>query len=226
MWTRKQTGIFAGLVVILIAAILIPKYLNKSVNDQIPGVPATAVAPTPAANAEKLEFTQSILIHHNGISVDGGGFKTVPCATRSEAAVPFALVTLDQDVFAELTCIDDYMGGVKITYKSPSGELKSIQVGQQEGDAGDQWDLRTLVTKQGDGTLKVESVTLSSSVDELGAVPTECHITRATRVWNKEAKDFVSAEAPAVFTVDNFTLPLFVSRDCLDSNGQWKKTAL
>lgn len=185
-------------------------------------------APEMAPDAREITFSQVIEVREKNINIDRAGLKGVPCSKERTKPLAFGYILLNKkntakEDTAQLACIDDYLRGITLHYLNKDGELKSINLGMVDGDAGDEWDSRSWITRDEDsGDLVIMNVSLVSADDIDSSNPTECTVTKTLYAWDSEEKFFSETETNQDFDLRTFTPPIGVSKNCLDSDGFWK----
>gem|GEM_PF-3619650 len=170
----------------------------------------------------KIEFKKNIFVQHGAIAIDDGPLTAVACEANP---APFGTIKIDDTLEGELSCVDDYLGGVKLTY-SVEGEVRTAGIAQRDADGGDAWDARSYILRDKNGHLIIQTQTASSGeeIDESNPQhpPMDCTMAVSAQVWEAETKTFVpgppAEDAPA-FT---FRPPINVAADCLAGDGSWK----
>jgi hypothetical protein len=182
---------------------------------------ATKAEPPQAVfTAKEIDFKQTLQIEDKAIIIDGGEAVKVPCE-----AVPqlFGFVKIDADVTGELTCKDDYMGGIQLKVKDASGEDHAVDLEQADGDAGDSWDSRSLLSREKDGRLRIDLISVSSSenIEDEKSTPS-CSLRETALTWDPATKSFLGANPSGLFNLKMFRSDISVSESCLDEQGDFK----
>ena len=173
--------------------------------------------------AEEIKFTKTILFHRGQYSADGGELKSLPC-TNTRKTIAFFYLDGAKDK-AVISCTDEYMGGASLSYEDKSGQVADLEIAQQEGDAGDIWETRSLLTRDEKG-LRVAKVTLTESSEESLESETApakviCSEHRVQYQWNLKDKKFEEVPYTDSFGLKDFTRPTIDS--CLNADGSLKK---
>lgn len=174
----------------------------------------------PAVAAKEVGFRKHLLVTHKSIAADDGDSTPVACE-----AVPqlFGYLTIDEGTTAELTCTTEYLGGIRMRYTDEQGEIRTLDLGQSEGDAGDMWDSRSLITRDETGKMRIDTLTFSSSDNsESEDVEDSCSVREAALEWDATTKSFDAVSSPSRFQMDLVTPPVHVASVCLDERGAWK----
>jgi hypothetical protein len=169
----------------------------------------------------EIHFTKSLVFKDRSISIDGGAFQKVPCGTDPEKRSEIGFIKAG-GVKLPLLCFDEYMNG--ITIEGP-GLDNHVALEDASGDAGDEWDTRTWITKNADGSeFKIETVILLSSAgEEEAGDQLECTVKVETKTWDNSNKVFNPMIDQGNFETSLFTPPIKVAKACLDEKGAWKK---
>ncbi len=170
--------------------------------------------------AEEIKFTKSILFHRSQYAVDGGPLKPLQCTSNKRKTIAFFYLDGAKDK-AVISCTDEFMGGVTIFFEDKFGEVQELELAQNEGDAGEIWETRSLIVK-GDKDLHVARVTLSAAADLETDTPAECTEQKAQLKWNVSEKTFEEVRYSDSFSVKDFIRPTI--EDCLNADGSLKKT--
>lgn len=182
--------------------------------------PEAANPATPAAPVHEIVFSKVIILREKSMSVDGGDFMPVACAAGSSEGAIFGYIQLNDQQRGDLTCAEEYMGGIGLTFIDPDGKQKTIKLVSSDGDAGEAWESRSWIMK--DGGLKIRTVSLQSSNDTETGELLNCAVDRKLLAWDNNVRDFTSAEDTAEWSFANFTPPIGVAKDCLNPDGTWK----
>ena len=143
---------------------------------------------------KEIGYSNFVSVRDTSISIDGGLPQSVPCSTERDTPLAFGYVVLDGRTKAQLTCADDYLGGIAISYLDANGESVSRDVATNGGDAGDQWDTRSwITTRRHDKQLTIETITLSSSIELMDGSLLGCSVARTIYRWDGKAKELVGA---------------------------------
>ena len=171
----------------------------------------------------EIGYSSFVLVRGTSISIDGRPPQSVPCSTARETPLAFGYVFLDGSAKGQLTCVDDYLGGIAISYLNANGESVSKNIATNDGDAGDQWDTRSWIsTRREDRRVTIETITLSSSIELVDSTLLGCRVSRTIYRWDDEAKELVEAEASSDLELAKFVPPIAVSSGCVDEEGNWK----
>jgi hypothetical protein len=218
---RLQFWLLAALSVLVIGGVVAYKIWGPEPEFQ----PANPVGLGPPETIGKVEFKKSMFFQHGAVAIDEGPLKAIPCSKDPD---PFATIKIEDNLEGDLTCVDDYLGGIKITY-SVNGEIRAANIAQRDSDGGDDWDARSVLFHDDNGRLIIQTKTASSGEeideddpDEPGSSPLECTMSVSAQVWDPEKKSFEpgppSDDAPEI----PFRPPINVAADCLNSDGTWK----
>lgn len=176
--------------------------------------------PPPTITSNEILFEKTLQIEDRQIIVDGGAAQIIPCE-----AIPqlFGYVKVDGDTTAELTCETDYPGGIKLNVKDASGESQPTLLQAASGDAGDIWDSRSLLSREKDGRLHIDLISVSST-DNIDTPEEEatCSLRETALVWDRGAKQFLGANPSGLFSLKLFRRPIAISKLCLDEQGGFK----
>lgn len=178
-------------------------------------------SPSPPIQPIDYQFTKSIVVNRRALSVDGGVFQDVPCSADRSKPIVFGNIRLDDTAAGNLICIDDYMGGIQVTYKTPSGENETKLLGTQDSDAGESWETRSWITR-GSGTLAIHSIALSSVEDTEDGKLLDCRASHTFLTWDKNKKILVEKAASSEGKIEEFAPPIHVAAGCLSGDGKWK----
>ncbi len=147
-------------------------------------LPASLDAAPEAGSADlplpaPIEFKDTLVIMDHAYSVDGGPMVEAVCA-QSDPAFTFATLKISERKIAELTCLEDYMGGIaiKVASQPPLYEKLGLKV----SDAGGMSDLRAWIRRSSDGlTIDIATKWSQSDIDpeEAGQVHLECGASAA-----------------------------------------------
>ena len=175
----------------------------------------------PLHGLQTLNFNKSIMVTADSLGVDDGELNVVPCENDPQI---IGYIEITPQLAGELSCSTDYLGGVNLTFTGPMGDKETVSLAQQDGDAGDMWDTRSLITRTSDGLVLIEMISLSSSesLGEDNDQPASCSVRQESLIWDLQAKAFAPAEGPGEFFLSRFIPPINVVNDCLDSNGLWR----
>jgi hypothetical protein len=181
--------------------------------------PATASEVT--TQAGDIVFESTLAFRNQSMSIDGAPFSAVPCSKSNAEPAVVGSIALDQGTRARLTCADDYLGGISLSYSDTKGETQTLSLSMDDGDAGEEWDTRSWISA-GAGPLRILTVTLSSSteIDTLRLL--DCKVTPKQFTWDSENKTFAESEPAEQFDPHAFTPPIAVAKECLDDRGSWK----
>lgn len=183
--------------------------------------PTTAENPaTPKAPIREIQFSKMIVLKEKSMAIDGGDFMPVACSSGSTEPAIFGYIQLNDQQRADLTCAEEYMGGIGLTFIDPNEKQKILKLVSSDGDAGDAWESRTWILK--DNGLKIRTLTLSSSNDTESGALINCNTDKTFLAWDNNLKDFLPATEATEFGPANFTPPIGVSKDCLNPDGTWK----
>jgi hypothetical protein len=223
---RIYTGI-SGVVILLSLGYFVLKEPAMVPNLPVSTEPSVSESNTEVADLidspfnkdTEIVFSKSLAIQSNSISIDGGEFQQVPCSSNMPGI--FGYITLKDNTKLELTCYNEYMGGISIVYVDASGKPESVNIAMKDGDAGDTWDRRTWITKIGDNVL-FKNISLFSYEDEVDKTQLECKVTEELTSWKPDSHKFVvTTNDQALGSASDFTLPINVSEKCLDIEGHW-----
>ncbi len=169
---------------------------------------------------QELKFNQQLLIELDAISVDGGAFLKVPCTPDGTT---FALLKWGNTT-AEMICRDDYLGGIELRFKGKSGEDLQHTLAQSDGDAGESWDMRSLVVRTENGGLKIETLSFKTTEEQEGTTngPITCSSRKFAVSWNDSEKNFVSADFSGAMKEELFNPPSQLLQICQDGHGKWQ----
>jgi hypothetical protein len=233
----RKTVLFGSLIVFGLVTAGIMYWLLKFRSVEIAGTPVPQTeekpaqikpeemkqpeAPPPAAmTSNEIVFEKTLQIEDKQIIVDGGAAQIIPCE-----AVPqlFGYVKVDADTTGELTCETDYPGGIKLRIKDAGVDTQPTLLQAASGDAGDVWDSRSLLSREKDGRLRIDLISVSSS-DNIDTPEEEasCTLRETSLVWDRAAKQFLGANPGGQFSLKMFRLPIAVSKLCLDEQGNFK----
>jgi hypothetical protein len=176
---------------------------------------------SPAAAPREITFSKTLVLREKTMSVDGGDFMPISCSSGSNEPVVFGYIQLTEQHRADLTCAEEYMGGVELTFIDPDGKQKTLKLVSSDGDAGDAWESRSWILKE-DGRLKVRTVTLSSSNDTESGELLACNAKKELLVWDAKTQDFSQAVDTPEWSLATFIPPIGISKDCLNPDGTWK----
>lgn len=218
---RKQWRVLIGaaiLTLVGVAAYFMQKRLGPITNFQ----PANPVGLGQPKTFGKTDFKKNLFVQHGAMAVDDGPLTAIPCSPDPE---PFATIQIEDALEGNLSCVEDYLGGVKLTY-SVDGEIRTAGVAQRDSDGGDDWDARSYILRDKNGHLIIQTETASSGeeVDEKNVKTAAIACTKAVsaQVWDPQSKNFVPGppldDAPSI----SFRPPINVAKDCLNPDGSWK----
>lgn len=214
--SKKMVVIVLVLVVVVIAAVAAVDFLNNgNVSQVTPGSPVEDGAgdlPPPAA----LEFENVIVMMDGGYAIDGGAFVAASCA-ETDPAFRFGSLAVG-DTLAELTCLDDYMGGISIKLDRTQPPLYE-KLGLRFTDAGEASDKRSWIRRTPEG-LTIDVVTKWSQADidpeEGGQAHVQCGTTFERIAIS--AKDFAITKSEITDADKNaypFEPPAKIDSKCL-----------
>jgi len=214
---RLHYWLLAAVTIIVVAGVVAYKIWGPEPDFQ----PASPVGLGAAQIFGKVEFKKNIFMQHGAMAIDDGPLKAIPCAKEPQT---FAIIKIDGHLEAELSCVEDYLGGVKLTY-TIDGEVRTAGVAQRDSDGGDDWDARSYLLRDKNGNLVIQTQTASSG-EEIGEdgnpAPLECTMAVSAQIWEPESKMFVPGppadDAPSV----TFVPPINVATECLNPDGTWK----
>lgn len=169
--------------------------------------------------AEEIQFTKNLLFHRSQYSVDGGALKPLQCTSNKRKTIAYFYLDGAKDK-AVISCTDEFMGGVTIFFEDKFGEVQELEMAQNEGDAGEIWETRSLVVKTDKG-LHVARVTLSAAADIETDTPAECTEQKNQLKWSVSEKTFEEVPYTDSFSVKDFIRPTI--DDCLNADGSLKK---
>ncbi len=180
----------------------------------------------------EIVYSRSVLVrpasfdrlHPASISIDEGPPQSVPCSDDRDARTSFGYVLLDVETKGQLECVDDYLGGLSLSYQSATGTTVSLSLAMNDGDAGDQWETRSRLTKSRSDTPKmtIEKISLSSEEDPMDRTLLGCSVTRTIYTWDHGARELVKSAAAPSLSPAEFAPPIGVASGCLDEDGNWK----
>ncbi|MES2965311.1 MAG: hypothetical protein V4760_15610 [Bdellovibrionota bacterium] len=100
--------------------------------------------PPPAA----IDFKDVLVLMDHSYSVDGGAMTDAVCS-ETDPPFTFATIRIGESKVAELTCLNDYLGGISM--KAASEPPLYEKLGLQFGDAGEMSDKRAWVRRSPEG---------------------------------------------------------------------------
>lgn len=216
-WTWVLVG-FAVVVVVGVGSYIVQKKYGP-ITDYQPANPVGLGAPKTFG---KIDFQKNIFVQHGAVAIDDGPLTAVPCAKDPE---PFATIKIDDALEGDLSCVDDYLGGVKLTY-TVDGETRTAGVAQRDADGGDAWDARSYILRGKNGHLVIQTETASSGeeIDEENPKnpPIDCTMAVSAQVWESETKTFIPGPPPEDAPKVSFRPPINVAPNCLNQDGSWK----
>lgn len=235
--SKKQIYILSAVLVIVVGGIFIyrfvkddhgtenrgemPAPMSEDVPPEIEEEVAAMNSGTPEGpeiKVEEIKFTKTLLFHHDQYAVDGGGLKPLQCTTTKKTIAYFMLDSGPDR--AVISCTNDYLGGVKISYEDKDGAVQELEIAQKDGDAGDIWDSRSLVVRNDKG-LHIARVSLTASADPMDEEkPAECSEHKMQYKWNVQNKKFEEVPYTESFSVQDFKKPTIDS--CLNADGSVK----
>lgn len=224
-----RTGALIGAVVILGVGLGGVIYLKSNIHSVTEATAPLFVGTVPVASPSngsafpaprEIQFSKALVLREKSMSVDGGDFMPVACSAGSNEPAIFGYIQLNETQRADLTCAEEYMGGIGLTFIDPDGKQKTIKLVSSDGDAGEAWESRSWILKE--GGIKIRSVNLSSSNDTETGELLSCAINKTFVAWDEKAHDFTPATDTAEWTPSSFTPPIGVSKDCLNPDGTWK----
>lgn len=227
-----RTGALIAVVVILGIGLGAVIYLKSNIHSVTEATAPLFVGTVPVANPEgspgspgfpaprQIQFSKEIVLREKSMSVDGGDFMPVACSIGSNEPAIFGFIQLNETQRADLTCAEEYMGGIGMTFIDPDGKQKTIKLVSSDGDAGDAWESRSWILK--DNGIKIRSVNLSSSNDTETGELLNCTISKTYTAWDEKTHDFIPAQDPTEWSPSSFAPPIGVSKDCLNPDGTWK----
>jgi hypothetical protein len=217
---RPQIWLLSAIVVLAIGGAVAYKIWGPEKDFE----PANPVGLGPPEVLGKVDFKKSLFLQHGAVSVDGGPLKAIPCSKDPE---PFATIKIEDGLEGDLVCVDDYLGGIKVSF-TVAGELRAASIAQRDSDGGDDWDARSVLFRDAQGNLIIHTKTASSGEEiedegeEPGSAPLECTMSVSAQVWDAQKKSFEpgppSDDAPDV----TFRAPINVAQECLNPDGSWK----
>lgn len=216
MTTRHYAIVLAATVVVALGAIAF-KIWGPTRDFQ----PANPVGLGPPQVFGKLDFQKTVLVQHGAIAIDEQPLKAVACSKDPET---FATIKIDEQLEGELSCSDEYLGGVKLTYVV-DGETRTAGVAQRDSDGGDDWDARSYLVRDNHGNLVIQTQTASSGeemADDGTPAPLECTMAVSAQIWEPESKTFVPGPPADDVPTIPFRPPINVAAECLNADGSWK----
>ena len=175
---------------------------------------------------EEIKFVKSLLVMSNSVAVDGGALQKVPCQGKNGKPELIGYIK-EKETRIELVCINDFLGGISLQYQEGSGKKIHLNLGRNEGDAGDLWETRSMIFKSDEGILTIDSITLTSSQDLSGAEkpddipPPVCEEELMAFTWDPEKNTFIETLPSKNFTINEFAPPIDVDDGCLTKDGKW-----
>lgn len=227
---NKKSNIIKIASIVLLIIILSLFYLFKNSSQHSIQSKHMNVSPTPLfkesffVKGKVIDFSQRLIFLSKSIKVDNDDARNVNCPSYDQYnQANLGFIVLDNETKANVTCYNDYQGGIFLNYTTATNEQKSILLSQNEGDAGDIWDQRAWMIKKDSNTITLTTVKLASSVDIDNEEKFSCYSQIDFYRWNKEKKDFEKLENHIPdFDLSNFTQPISVDQRCINSsNGQW-----
>lgn len=175
-------------------------------------VPPEDATPMPPPAA--LEFKDVLVLMDHSYSIDGGPMVEAVCSDADPAST-FATLKVGDKVL-ELTCLDDYMGGIAIKGASEPPLYEKIAL--KFGDAGQLSDKRAWVRKTPEG-LSISTVTRWSQDDideeEAGQSHVECGTESATITISAKDLSWSKSETKANPAEFPFNPPANINAKCL-----------
>ncbi len=227
---RQKKVLFSLLVLTVLIAGAIVFWLLKYRSVELAGAPVPPppvveekrAEPPPAAAValKEITFAKTLMIGSKWIQIDEGEATAVPCEQVPQL---FGYLKIDAQTTGELTCKDDYMGGTQLRFKDAAGDSRTVDLEQSDGDAGDAWDMRSLISRNKDGRLRIEIISLASRDDIDTEVEEEsCSIHESALVWDPVERSFDATDPSGLFTTGKFTLPIGIGGSCLNDKGELK----
>ncbi len=192
-------------------------------NSQIDSEPA---APLNFSAESEIQFKKFLLVTARSLAVDGGPLQKVPCQGKNGKPELIGFIK-EKETRIELVCINDFLGGISLQYQEGSGKKIHLNLGRTEGDAGDLWETRSLVSKNEEGLLNIDTITLTSSQDMSQAEkpddipPPVCEEELVAYTWDPQKNTFIETLPSKNFTIENFAPPIDVDDGCLTADGKW-----
>lgn len=171
--------------------------------------------PTPMPKPSVLDFKDALVLMDHAYSVDGGPMTEAVCS-ESDPPFTFATLKVGDDKVVELTCLNDYMGGIAIKGEAEPPLYEKLAL--TFGDAGDMSDKRAWVKRTPEG-LTIFTVTRWSQEDideeEAGNSHVECG--KSVDQITVSAKDLTSSKSDFHGNTDGFVFnpPPQINSKCL-----------
>jgi hypothetical protein len=215
---KKILVIFFALILIGIGVWRVVQSPSTDPNSETTTAAGTA-APAPLLKpATEIPYFHEIAVRDLSLAADWKDLQ-ISCPKEHDESSQVGFIMLPGGVKAMFMCVDQYMAGVSLTYDS-HGEKRQILLGQEGADAGENWDLRAWVFKEG-SKITLQYVKLASFTEDGSAKPT-CEAQSVVLVWNAKDQDFVKVSESHDFKIAKFQSPIQVAPDCLNAEGLWK----